>query len=63
MFLEESVLAFGWMCIWMEAGEAGCVETVIVLDADLVNLIPQLQQSALGKTGQPGWRFLVVVAH
>ena len=43
MFLEENVLAFGWMCIWMEIGEAGCVETVIVPGADLVNLIPQLR--------------------
>ena len=63
MFLEQSVLAFGWMCIWMEAGEAGCVETVIDPGADLVNLIPQLRQSALGKQGQPGRRFLVVVVY
>ena len=61
MFLEKSVLAFGWMCIWMVAGEAVCDETVIIPDADLVNLIPQKQQSALGKQGQKGWRFLVVV--
>ena len=59
MFLEESVLTFGWMCIWMEAGQAGCVETVIVPGADLVNLIPHLRQLALEKPGQPGWRFLV----
>ena len=63
MFLEESVLAVGWICIWMEAGEAGCVETVIIPDADLVNLIPQLRPSALGKQGQPGWRFLVLVVY
>ena len=61
MFLEESVLAFGWMCIWMEAGEAGCVETVIVPGAELVNLILQMQQLALGRQGQAEWRFLAVV--
>ena len=28
MFLEESVLAFGWMCIWMEAREAGLLTEI-----------------------------------
>ena len=28
MFLEESVLSFGWMCIWMEAGEAGLLPKI-----------------------------------
>ena len=61
MSLDEGVLSFGWMCIWMEVGEAGCVETVIVPGVDLINLIPQMQQSALGRLDQA--EFLVVVVY
>ena len=54
-----------WLDVHMDgsACEAGCVETVIIPGADLVNLIPQLRPSALGKQGQPGWRFLVLVVY